>query len=54
MSADENLKGTTVIHRRMGLSQGEIEEIRAEQRHKNAETVLEQFLAADGDAADED
>lgn len=44
-SVDEDLKGTSVIRRRMGLSQGEIEEVEAERRRTAGPSILDRVLA---------
>lgn len=48
-SVDDELKGTTVLRRRYGLSQGEIEEVDDEIRRKRGSTVLDRVLSGDRD-----
>lgn len=43
-AADETLKGSTVVQRRLGLSQGEIEEVRTERTRASAVSVLDRAL----------
>src|SRR5690625_952361 len=46
VSADETLQGTTVVQRRLGLSQGEIEEVRSEQRQVSSATMARELIEA--------
>lgn len=48
-SVDEDLKGTTVLRRRYGLSQGEIEEVDEEIRRRRGSSVLDRVLAGNRD-----
>lgn len=48
-SVDEDLKGTTVLRRRYGLSQGEIEEVNEEIRRTRGASVLDRILAGERD-----
>ena len=48
-SVDEDLKGTTVLRRRYGLSQGEIEEVNEEIRRARGASVLDRILAGERD-----
>ncbi len=61
VGADPELQGTTVVRRRLGLSQGELDEVDSEIRRKGSTGLLERVLqaravepvegASDGDAA---
>lgn len=46
VSADETLKGSTVVLRRLGLSQGEIEEVRSEARANQGASLARQIIEA--------
>ena len=61
VGADPELQGTTVVRRRLGLSQGEVDGVDSEIRRKGSTGLLERVLqaravepvegASDGDAA---
>lgn len=53
VGADETLAGTTVVQRRLGLSQGEIEEVKSERGRTNAGSILDRVLAGAAPASAE-
>lgn len=52
VQADETLRGSSVIQRRLGLTPGEIDEVRSESARNNAPGVLDQLMGRSGDSED--
>lgn len=52
VATDEELKGTSVVRRRLGLSPGEIEEAEAEIRRRRAPGVLDRLVDREAPGAD--